>query len=197
MRFRHLMIAGLLASAIPAVVVAAKPLYGSWGYDASAMNSAVKPGDDFFAYVNGSWDKRTEIAPDRTFAGIDSVLNDQIERDVRTIVEDMAKDPSANGRLGQQIGDLYASWMDENTVEKLGTQPLQPYLERIAAVKTRGDLVDLFAEPGFDSPVGIQIYPDLKNPTRYAAYASQDGLGMPNRDYYLLKGDKYDSARKA
>jgi len=173
------------------------PKFGDWGYDPTAMDTAVKPGDDFFAYVNGAWDKRTEIAADRTFAGIDSVLNDQIEKDVRSIVEDMAKDSAASGRIGQQIGDLYASWMDEAAVEKLGTAPLQPYLAKIAAVKTRGDLVDLFAEPGFDSPVGIFIYPDLKDPTRYSAYASQSGLGMPNRDYYLLKGAKYDAYRKA
>jgi endothelin-converting enzyme/putative endopeptidase len=188
--------AGLFVLA-PMSADAAKPRFGSWGYDATAMDSSVKPGDDFFDYVNGAWFKRTEIAPDRTFAGIDSVLNDQIERDVRAIVEDMAKNPGANGRLGQQIGDLYASWMDEAAVEKLGAEPLKPYLARIAAVKTRGDLVDLFAEPGFDSPVGLFIYPDLKDPTRYSAYASQDGLGMPNRDYYLLQGAKYDTYRKA
>ncbi len=74
---------------------------------------------------------------------------------------------------------------------------LKPYLQRIAAAKTRGDLVDLFAEPGFDSPIDISIYPDLKNPTRYSAYVSQSGLGLPNRDYYLLKGAKYDAYRKA
>jgi endothelin-converting enzyme/putative endopeptidase len=188
--------ASLIAIA-PATAAAAKPVYGAWGYDATAMDTGVKPGDDFFDYVNGAWSKRTDIAPDRTFVGIDSVLNDQIEKDVRAIVEDMAKDPTANGKLGQQIGDLYASWMDEATVEKLGTQPLEPYLKRIAAVKTRGELVDLFAEPGFDSPVDLLIVPDFKNPARYAAYASQGGLGMPNRDYYLLKGEKYDAYRKA
>jgi endothelin-converting enzyme/putative endopeptidase len=188
--------ASLLAFA-PAVAGPGKPVYGSWGYDPSAMDSAVKPGDDFFDYVNGSWFKRTDIAADRTFAGIDSVLNDQIEKDVRAIVEDQAKDPSGNGRLGQQIGDLYASWMDEARVEQLGTAPLQPYLARVAAAKSRSDLVDLFTEPGFDSPVGVGIYPDLKNPTRYAVYAGQSGLGMPNRDYYLLKGAKYDAYRKA
>jgi putative endopeptidase len=194
---RILLIAGAtLAIASPATS-ASKPAFGDWGYDATAMDSSVKPGDDFFAYVNGAWDKRTQIAPDRTFAGIDSVLNDQIEKDVRAIVEDMAKDSSANGRIGQQIGDLYASWMDEGRVEKLGTEPLKPYLAKIAAAKSRGDLVDLFATPGFDSPIGITIYPDLKNPTRYSVYAGQDGLGMPNRDYYLLKGPKYDAYRKA
>ena len=198
MKFNKLALAAASLAAIATAAVAAdKPTFGSWGYDATAMDSAVKPGDDFFAYVNGGWDKRTEIAPDRTFAGIDSVLNDQIERDVRSIVEDMAKDSSGNGRLGQQIGDLYASWMDEAQVEQLGTAPLNPYLARINAVKTRGELVDLFVEPGFDSPVGVTIFPDLKNPTRYAAYVFQGGLGMPNRDYYLLKGEKYDAYRKA
>jgi endothelin-converting enzyme/putative endopeptidase len=198
MKFRSLLfIAGAaLAIASPAAS-APKPAFGNWGYDQSAMDASVKPGDDFFAYVNGAWDKRTEIAPDRTFAGIDSVLNDQIEKDVRAIVEDMAKDPTANGRLGQQIGDLYASWMDQDRVEQLGTAPLKPFLAKIDAVKTRGELIDLFATPGFDSPVGLYIIPDLKKPTRYALYASQAGLGMPNRDYYLLKGAKYDAYRKA
>ncbi|MFL6735679.1 MAG: M13 family metallopeptidase, partial [Sphingomonas sp.] len=194
---RILLVAGAaLAIASPAVS-ADRPVVGDWGYDASAMDSSVKPGDDFFAYVNGAWDKRTEIASDRTFAGIDSVLNDQIEKDVRAIVEDMARDPGANGRLGQQIGDLYASWMNEDRVEQLGTGPLKPWLAKIDAAKSRGDLVELFASPGFDSPVGLYIIPDLKNPTKYALYASQGGLGLPNRDYYLLKGGKYDAYRKA
>src|SRR3954452_11776115 len=184
---RILLVAGAaLAIASPALS-ADRPVVGDWGYDASAMDSSVKPGDDFFAYVNGAWDKRTDIAADRTFAGIDSVLNDQIEKDVRAIIEDMAKNPSTNGRLGQQIGDLYNSWMDEAHVEQLGTEPLKPYLAKVDAAETRSDLVELFATPGFDSPIGIAIYPDLKDPTRYSVYAGQDGLGMPNRDYYLLK----------
>jgi predicted metalloendopeptidase len=67
--------------------------FGTWGYDRRRWTAAVKPGDDFFDYVNGAWAKRTEIAADRTFVGIDSVLNDQIDKDVRAIVEDMAKNP--------------------------------------------------------------------------------------------------------
>jgi len=189
--------ASLLAISVPVFAQGAKPAFGTWGYEPTAMDSAVKPGDDFFDYVNGSWFKRTEIAADRTFAGIDSVLNDQIEKDVRSVIEDQAKDATGNGRLGQQIGDLYATWMDEAAVERLGTAPLKPYLDRIAAAKTRGDLIDLFAEPGFGSPVNVAIFADLKDPTHYSAYAAQGGLGMPNRDYYLLKGEKYDVYRKA
>jgi endothelin-converting enzyme/putative endopeptidase len=197
MKINVLALTAVSVIAFSAGAMAAAPKFGSWGYDATAMDSGVKPGDDFFDYVNGAWFKRTDIAADRTFAGIDSVLNDQIEKDVRAIVEDQAKNPGVNGQLGQQIGDLYASWMDEAAIEQRGTAPLRPYLDRVAAAKTRADLVDLFAEPGFDSPVGIFIYPDLKNPTRYAAYASQSGLGMPNRDDYLLKGAKDDAYRKA
>ena len=197
MKIKVLALTAVSVIAFSASALAAAPKFGSWGYDATAMDSGVKPGDDFFDYVNGAWFKRTDIAADRTFAGIDSVLNDQIEKDVRAIVEDQAKNPSANGRLGQQIGDLYASWMDEAAIEQLGTAPLKPYLARVAAAKSRADLVDLFAEPGFDSPVSVVVYPDFKNPARYAAYATQGGLGMPNRDYYLLKGAKYDAFRKA
>jgi putative endopeptidase len=195
MKTKFLLMSAALALAVPAA--AAAPAFGTWGYDATSMDRAVKPGDDFFDYVNGAWLKRTNIAADRTFVGIDSVLNDKIDSDVRAIVEDMAKNPAQSGLIGQQVGDFYASWMDDARVEQLGTAPIEPYLARIAAAKTRGDLVELFASPGYDSPIGFGMYPDLKEPTRYAVYAGQDGLGLPNRDYYLLQGAKYDAYRKA
>jgi endothelin-converting enzyme/putative endopeptidase len=181
----------------PAMASEGQPAFAPWGVDLSAMDSAVKPGDDFFDYVNGAWAKRTEIAPDRTFVGIDSVLNDQIDKDVRAIVEDMARDSAASGQIGQQVGDFYASWMDEAAIEARGTAPLKPYLDRIAAAKDRGGLIDLFASVGYDSPVALQIFADLATPESYAVYATQSGLGMPNRDYYLLQGAKYDAYRAA
>src|SRR6476620_9776097 len=109
MHIRHLLLGASLLVAVPAL--AAAPKVGNWGYDAASMDKAVKPGDDFFDYVNGAWAKRTHIAADRTFVGIDSVLNDQIDRDVRAIVEDTAKNPGGYGRIGQQVGDFYGSWM--------------------------------------------------------------------------------------
>ena len=198
MKFKMLALAAASLVAIgTASVGAAKPTYGSWGYDSTAMDSSVKPGDDFFAYVNGSWFKRTEIAPDRTFVGIDSVLNDQIDKDVRAVVEDMAKNPAQSGRIGQQVGDFYASWMDEAGIEARGLTPAEPYLKRIADAKTRSDLIDLFGSVGFESPVGIYIDSDPKQPSRYTVFAGQSGLGMPGRDYYLLRGAKYDAFRAA
>ena len=188
--------ASLLAIA-PATIGWSKPIYGNWGYDPTAMDSGVKPGDDFFAFVNGGWFKRTSIEPDRTFAGIDSVLNDQIDKDVHDIVEDMAKNPDQSGRIGQQVGDFYASWMDQPAIEARGFEPARPYLARIAAVKDRAGLADLFGSVEFNSPVPIFIESDPKAPTRYAVFATQGGLGMPSRDYYLLEGAKYDAFRTA
>ena len=97
-KFLFLAAASILA-VTPAMARNGQPTFAPWGVDLTAMDSSVKPGDNFFQYVNGSWAKRTEIAPDRTFVGIDSVLNDQLDKDVRAIVEDMAKDSASSGRI--------------------------------------------------------------------------------------------------
>jgi endothelin-converting enzyme/putative endopeptidase len=192
MNFKMLALAGasLIVIGVPALAQQPKPAFGTWGYNAEAMDSSVKPGDDFWDYVNGSWAKSTEIAPDRTFVGIDSVLNDQIDKDVRSIVEDMASNPASSGQIGQQVGDFYASWMDEAGIEARGTAPLKPYLAEIAAVKDRAGLIDLFATPGFPSPIGMTIFSDLKDPKTYSVYAFQSGLCIPNSYFYLLQVDK-------
>jgi putative endopeptidase len=200
MKLKTFALAGAAALAMlgtAAPTSAAAPKFAPWGVDLTAADAAVKPGDDFWAYVNGGWDQRTQIDPQRTFAGIDSVLNDQIDIDVRSIIEDMAKDPTANGPIGQQIGDFYTSWMNDGAVEAGGTAPLSPYLDRIGAAKTRTDLVDLFATIGFSAPIGVGISPDLKDPTRYAVGVDQSGLGLPTRDYYLLPDAKYKAYRTA
>ncbi|HEY0045052.1 MAG TPA: M13 family metallopeptidase [Allosphingosinicella sp.] len=175
---------------------AGKARYGGWGVDTSAMDRSVKPGDSFWHFVNGGWDKKTEIPADRTSAGAGVLLADEAERQVRAIVEDLAKDPAKSGQVGQQVGDFYASWMDEAGIEARGTAPLKPYFARFDAIRNRSDLIREFAQPGITSPVGIGILPDPANPTRYIAAAGQGGLGLPNRDYYLLQGEKYDAIRK-
>ena len=186
--------ASLLAASFPAW--AGKPTYGSWGYDPAAMDSSVKPGDDFWAYVNGTWDKTTKIAPDRTSAGPFVTLSDQAEKDVRQIVETLANDPNRSS-LGQQVGDFYGSYMDEAAIEAAGTAPLKPYLEKIAAVKNRSELLALFATPGYATPVDVAIIPDFKDPDRYSAIAGQSTLGMPSREYYLLDNAKMAAHRAA
>src|SRR3954462_13531892 len=112
MRFKMLTLATASLLAVAATADAAKPVYGSWGYDPAAMDSSVKPGNDFWSYVNGTWDKKTQIAADRASAGPFVTLSDAAEKDVRQIVDGLAGNPNRD-QLGQQVGDFYASFMDE------------------------------------------------------------------------------------
>lgn len=200
---RSFALCALMAFAVAASPLAqppaagASPRYGAWGIDLSAMDRTVKPGDSFWHFVNGTWDKRAEIAADRSSAGLGVLLVDEAERQVRAIIEDLARDPAASGKIGQQIGDFYASWMNEAALEAAGTAPLEPYLSRIDAIDGREALLKVFAAPGYTSPVRVGILADPADPTRYIAFAGQAGLGLPNRDFYLLEGEKYDAIRRA
>ena len=171
------------------------PKYGPWGVDYATMDRSVKPGDDFFRYAEGSWLKTAAIQPDKAGAGYNYDLPDQAEIDVREIVEDAQRNPTTP--LARQIGAVYAAWMDEAGIERRGLAPLKPYLAKIDGVTTRDELVRLMAEPAYASPIAIDIEPDEKDPTRYTVGSGQAELGLPARDYYLLKGAKYDTIRAA
>ena len=195
MRIRHLLLASALVAAAPAIAFAAAPKYGTWGVATADMDTSVKPGDDFFAYAEGTWLRDHPIPADKTGAGYNYELPDEIEQQVKAMVEGVAANPASE--IARKIGDAYAAWMDEPGIEARGLEPLKPYLAKIGAVKTRGQLVELMMQPGYASPVNIGISADQDDPTRYTAAAGQARLGLPTRDYYLLKGDKYDSIRKA
>jgi len=198
MKFKMLSLAtaSLLAVCGSVSASAAKPAYGTWGYDPVAMDKSVRPGDDFWAYVNGTWDKNTKISADRASAGPFITLSDGAERDVRQIVEGLSSN-SGQGVLGQQIGDYYATYMDTAAIEAAGVTPLKPYLSQIDGAKTQADLVALFVKPGFATPVDLGIDADFKAPDRYAAFVSQARLGLPNREYYLDNSAKMQAHRAA
>jgi endothelin-converting enzyme/putative endopeptidase len=145
MKFKMLALAtaSLMAVALPAAAQPAKPVYGDWGYDAKAMDTSVKPGDDFWAYVNGTWDKNTPIKPDLTSAGPFITLYEKSEQDVRDIVQQLQNDPNRD-QIGQQVGDYYATYVDQDAIDAAGMAPLKPYLAEIDAVKTRSQLLALF-----------------------------------------------------
>jgi len=183
----------LLAGAAPILAQSAgQTRYGSFGIDLAARDTSVKAGDDFFRYANATWLQRNPIPADRTGYSVWTVLDEDIERQLRAIAENPGDDASS-----LQIRDFYASWMDEAGIEQRGLAPAQPYLQRIAAVRTRDDLLRLFATPGFATPVGVGILPDPANTTRYIAAAGQGALGMPNRDYYLRDGEQFQRYRTA
>jgi putative endopeptidase len=194
MRFRHLLLAGCVAS-LASPSLGAAPRYGTWGVATEDMDVKVKPGDSMFEFAEGTWLRNHPIPADKTGAGYNYELPDEIEQQVRTMVEDVTARPTSP--IARKIGDAYAAWMDEAGIEARGLAPLKPYLARIDAVANRGDLVRLMMEPGYASPVNVGISADQDNPARYAAVAGQARLGLPTRDYYLLKGAKYDAIRSA
>jgi putative endopeptidase len=184
------------APATPAPAQAARPdaasRFGSFGVDLGARDPAIKPGDDFWRHANETWFRANPIPADRTSWGVGSVLNEDVEAQLRTIVETAGQ---SNDPVSRRVADMYASYMDEAGIEARGLAPARPYLDRIAAATTRQDLLRLFATPGYPAPIGIGILPNPANPTQYIAFAGQAGLGMPNRDYYLREGADYDRFR--
>jgi endothelin-converting enzyme/putative endopeptidase len=196
--FLSLATALLLAGTAPvlaqtaAAPAAGHPEYGSFGIDLGARDLSVHPGDDFWAYANQGFMRAHPIPADRNTYGVGDVLAEQIELQLKDIVEHPGGDPAS-----RQVADFYASWMDEAGIEARGIAPLHPYLDRIAAVHDKAGLIALFATPGFAGPISLGIQPDPADPTHYAPTAGQSGLGMPGRDYYLREGADYDRYRAA
>ena len=171
------------------------PRYGDFGLELQNMDRSVKPGDDFYNYALGTWLRDHPIPADKTGAGYNYDLPDEILMQVREIVEQAAANPGTE--TAREVGDFYAAWMDEPGIEARGLEPLKPWLAKIKAVTTRDQLIQLMMKPGYPSPINIGISTDADDPTHYMADAGQARLGLPTRDYYLLKGEKYDAIRKA
>lgn len=194
---RRTVLLALALTSVPAVLAAqiGKPHYEPWGLELKNMDRSVKPGDDFYAFAVGTWLRDHPIPADKAGAGYNYDLPDEIETQVRRIVEDAADTPTTP--TAKKVGDFYAAWMDEQAIEGRGLTPLKPRLARIDAVRTRLQLIQLMMRPGYPSPVNIVISNDADDPTRYMVDAGQARLGLPTRDYYLLTGEKYDAIRRA
>jgi putative endopeptidase len=167
---------------------AAKPELGAWGVDLSGMDKTANPGDSWYNYVNGTWDKNAVIPADKAAWGGFAVLADRSEARTHELIEAIAKEQAPKGSNEQKIADLYRSYMDEPAIEAKGTQPLQPYLQRIAAIHSQTDLAAAFAEAnrtGVGGPIGAGVQQDLKNNSVYLVYLGQGGIGLPDRDYYF------------
>jgi putative endopeptidase len=180
-------------------VQASKPR--SLGVDTKNFDSSVRPQDDFFRYVNGTWLKTAEIPADKARYGSFIELRDKSEAALRVIIEEAAatQDKKA-GTDPQKVGDLYQSFMDTARIESLGLQPVRGDLERIAALQDKQGLPELFAafaRMGVQTPLAVFVGQDAKQATRYIAYANQSGLGLPDRDYYFKQEPRFAETRAA
>jgi putative endopeptidase len=154
----------------------------------------------FFGHVNGKWLESTEIPADKSRYGTFDMLRDAARDDVRAIIEAAAAGEFAAGSDEQRIGDLYASYMDMETRNARGVEPLAPEFAAIDAIASYDDLAAYFGAAvrrGYSMPLGGYQYPDFKDPNVYALYLSQSGLGLPDREYYLKDDERSEEIRAA
>ncbi|ODU20893.1 MAG: peptidase M13 [Sphingomonas sp. SCN 67-18] len=168
------------------------PQIGTFGFDEQGMDRAANPGDDFARFVGGSWRDKTEIPADRSSFGMFHVLDDLSNERTRTIVE------AAAGTPGSNIGDLYASFLDENAAEAKGVAPIRPMLDSIKALDSRRAVAAEFGKLmriGVRAPLAARVGQDDKIPEQYIVSIYQSGLGLPDRDYYLKDDAKLAAIR--
>ncbi|MDZ4353566.1 MAG: M13-type metalloendopeptidase [Arthrobacter sp.] len=157
------------------------------GIALSNIDSTVRPQDDLYAHINGTWLKSTEIPDDRPLEGTFTALRDGSELAVKEIIEDAAARGAESTGIEQKIGDLYNSFMDEAAVEAKGLDPIRQRLAEVFATQTAAELVALSGRL-FRADVGGLFYiypaPDAGNPDRILLYTGQGGLGLPDESYY-------------
>lgn len=168
------------------------------GIDLSLMDKSVRPNDDFFNFVNGTWVKNTEIPADRTRWGSFDELRQKTDIDALNILEEAAKNPAykSNTDQGKAI-NLYRSIMDTVARNKAGIKPLKPYLDKINKVKSVADLQKLMLEMAPKGGIGffgVGVGTDAKNSNRNVVNVGPGSLGLPDRDYYV--SDDADSKEK-
>lgn len=184
------------ATSATAAAKTAAPLVS--GIDQSTFDTSVRPQDDFYRYVNGTWLKTTQIPVDRSNYGAFTQLADEAELNLRKIIEAAAAGEYPAGSEMQQIGALYTSFTDEKTADAQGLKPLAEEFARIDALQNFGDVVKLmahYARIGVQTPFGGYATTDGKQSDQYIIYMYQSGLGLPDRDYYLEDREPFNAIR--
>jgi predicted metalloendopeptidase len=163
------------------------------------IDPAVKPQDDFFHYANGTWLKNVTIPADQSRWGSFTELSERNVANLRTICERASALPTGATPIEKMVGDFYASGMDEAAINAAGIKPLQPELDRIAAVKTPADVLGAIAHLKLmGSGVGFSFFAsaDAKDSNMDIAQLYQGGLGLPDRDYYFNDDEKSQKLRQ-
>ena len=165
----------------------------------AALDTTVAPGDDFFAYANGTWLKNHPIPASESNWGIGKEVQNEIYARLRQTSIDAAGANAAAGSNQQKIGDFWAVGLDSVKADQLGAAPIQPELDRIAAMKSVAEVPGVVAHEiplGVNALIGPVVYQDAKNSDRVMVYLNQSGLGLPNRDYYFNTDSRTKNIRR-
>ncbi|MAI65796.1 MAG: peptidase M13 [Alteromonas sp.] len=164
------------------------------------MDLSVKPGNDFFQYVNGKWLDTFEIPADKSSYGSFVILRDEAQDHVMDIIKSSAEGDFKAGSDEQKVGDFYRAYMDTDTRDALGITPLEPELAKIADIENYSDLAAYFAYAaryGYGTPFSLAQFSDLKSPQEYLMYTWQSGIGLPEREYYFKEDETSQEVRDA
>jgi predicted metalloendopeptidase len=165
--------------------------------DLAAIDRAVTPGADFYAFANGAWLRSATIRDDQAMTGPFLTISEEVLARTKVILEECAASHAPAGSGQQRIGDYYASYLDVDAIAAKGLAPIAPRLDRIAKLKDKRALaaylgsdlradVDPLNDTNFDTShiLGLFVEQDLNDPSRAAPYLLQGGLGMPGASYY-------------
>jgi putative endopeptidase len=188
-------LASVAALRPPATLVAQRAIPG---LDAGAMDTTVRPGNDFYRYANGNWERRTTIPPELSSYGAFNIAQKSADAHVNDIVHQAAAARSPRGTDVRKIADYYAAFLDTAAIAARGTTPIRPLLDSIAAIGDRTGLarfigahlradVDPINLGTFhtDNLFGFWVTQDFNEPARNTAALLQGGIAMPDRSYYL------------
>lgn len=156
--------------------------------DTAGIDFSIKPGDNFFRFVNGRWYDTAKIAADQSGVGSYSFMNIPQKLLLQNILDSVSKSKNVMGSVEQKVGDFYASGMDTATINQRGYQPIKPILAHIDSISDVPSLMNFIAtelKTGNSSIIGFGVYPDNKNSNLNIAHVSQTGTGLPEKAYYF------------
>ena len=171
------------------------------GVNKSDFNEDIRPQDSMYDYVNSKWLRETEIPDDQLGWGSYMTLREESFQNQKKLIKELISNGATqeSGSEESQIVNLYLSFMDREIVNNLGSEPIQADIERINEITSVDDIWEYFASSvikGRSTPLYFAVYDDLKNPLDYTIYFGQNGLGLPDRDYYLEDKPHYVTARE-
>ena len=154
----------------------------------TGIDSSIKPGDNFFRYVNGKWYDTAQVPPSQAGVGTYMFMNYPQRLRLQGILDSVSKATNAPGSIEQKLGDFYASGMDTTAINQLGYDPIRPLLAHIDSISDVTSLVKFVAtqaKVGNNAVLGFGVGPDNKNSNLNIAHIYQTGIGLPERDYYF------------
>lgn len=169
-------------------------------FDKAGMDTTVKPGDNFFEYVNGAWVKVTAIPDDQSRWGSFNIIYEDNLAKMKSLLQNAENAKGVAGSAEQKIGDYYASGMDTATIEQAGITPLKPVLDKIAAIKDNAGVVEYMLQAyakGEPNYYGMDVGADEKNSSRNIPVFYQNGTSLPTKNYYTKTDSASGAARNA